>query len=194
MLIINKNREVVIPFLEDIKTTASLKTYTHARNNLLYTNTAISTTDIYLPFTPPCTEWTEVFLDNVRILNKRSRSALNGTEFESYNVTGNYLKFNQPISGNLTVICDTEATHNNDATIINVDNVQGGPLIGSVALFHEPVIQRMPLHGYARLTTDRKSIAYMPNTNYIGDDDFVFCIINNQGQQSKSCCVSIKIA
>ena len=62
----------------------------------------------------------------------------------------------------------------------------------STALYAEPVIITQPVHGYARLTADRQSIAYVPNLNYVGNDTFSWTLITQHGQVGTPKCVYIR--
>lgn len=62
-----------------------------------------------------------------------------------------------------------------------------------ISLYSEPIIITQPRHGYARLTTDRQSIAYVPNKNYKGFDTFSWSMINQHGQIGTPKCVEINI-
>ena len=63
-----------------------------------------------------------------------------------------------------------------------------------ISLYTEPVIITQPQHGYARLSGDRQSIAYVPNVGYKGNDTFSWAMINQHGQISSPKCVQIKIS
>jgi hypothetical protein len=62
-----------------------------------------------------------------------------------------------------------------------------------ISLYAEPIIITQPRHGYARLTTDRQSIAYVPNLNYKGFDTFSWSMINQHGQIGTPKCVQINV-
>ena len=62
-----------------------------------------------------------------------------------------------------------------------------------IGLYSEPVIITQPYHGYARLTADRKGIAYIPNLNYTGNDAFSWALINQHGQIGEPRCVNISV-
>ena len=62
-----------------------------------------------------------------------------------------------------------------------------------ISLYSEPIIITQPRYGYARLTTDRQSIAYVPNVNYKGFDTFSWSMINQRGQIGTPKCVQINI-
>jgi len=60
-----------------------------------------------------------------------------------------------------------------------------------VSLYTEPIIITQPVHGYARLTTNRKAIAYVPDVDYVGNDTFSWSMINQHGQIGVPKCVQI---
>ena len=62
-----------------------------------------------------------------------------------------------------------------------------------ISLYSEPIIITHPTHGYARLTADRQSIAYVPNANFKGFDTFSWSMINQHGQIGTPKCVQINI-
>ena len=62
-----------------------------------------------------------------------------------------------------------------------------------ISLYAEPIIITQPLNGYARLTTDRKSIAYVPNVSFKGVDTFSWSMINQHGQIGTPKCVQITV-
>ena len=61
------------------------------------------------------------------------------------------------------------------------------------ALYAEPVVLTQPMHGYARLTGDRQSIAYVPNLNYVGNDTFSWTLITQHGQIGTPKCAYFRI-
>lgn len=65
--------------------------------------------------------------------------------------------------------------------------------IKGISLYSEPIIITQPVHGYARLTTDRQAIAYIPDVNYTGNDTFSWSMINQHGQIGTPKCVQIII-
>ena len=62
----------------------------------------------------------------------------------------------------------------------------------STALYAEPVILTQPVHGSARLTTDRTAIAYVPDIYHAGNDTFSWALITQHGQIGDPKCVYIK--
>lgn len=62
-----------------------------------------------------------------------------------------------------------------------------------IALYSEPVIITQPYHGYARLSTDRKNIVYVPDVGYVGNDTFSWSMLNQHGQIGDPKCVSITV-
>ena len=339
------NYNVVVPTTPDLTLSMKPRTTSNAsRNNLEYKINVTDATHITLPWIPIAQDWVEIYLDGIRIVNPRITSVTGGSLFEVFNVSNNVITFNEPINGEVTVICDTEPTHFWGSLIINAKNVQGfyvyttvhdfeilkwtitagtvngltynvfyepGPqfqansyvviencmpsvfngnfkvlhstpesvtfrgettleirdddpspivtdrvwynttskkynhavvdkvtsavtiktyqtksdlakevtLVESppgksymtkfgtvsgfgnatvkqlqgISLYSEPIIITQPRHGYARLTTDRRSIAYIPNINYKGFDTFSWSMINQHGQIGTPKCVQINI-
>jgi len=284
------NYNVVVPTIPELRLDGNKRTDPNAeRGELSYTFTAEQTFYVELPWTPTASEWIEVYVDNIRLINPRITSDIGGSLFETFNLVGNRgIKFAKPLNGEVKIICDTKATHWWGAVIVDPKNVQGeveyvtlndfvfndwpiingsvngfnyrisfepGPkfqsntyiivegcqppffngnyrvtgstlssvnfrgnvprppgtriispgvisgfgngvvkrALDSVGLYAEPVIITQPYNGYARLTTDRKSIAYIPNLNYVGNDTFSWALINQRGQISEPKCVYIKI-
>ena len=281
------NYNVVVPFTPDLKLYMKPRyTQDADRNELRYETTVNNAVALELPWLPTAQDWVEVYVNHIRLVNPRVRDATGGSLFEVYNVKNRIIKFNQPISGLVTVICDTQATHHWRSLIMNADNIQGfyvykeahdieianwkiwggqvkgltynvyfdpGPTyrantyviidgctptsfngnfqvtrssagsvtfrgntagifsmttpgtikgfgnikakeLDGIALYTEPVIITQPHHGYARLTANRKSIAYVPNVGYKGNDTFSWSMINQHGQIAEPKCVQIHIA
>lgn len=285
------NYNVVVPTTPDLNLTGKKRTDPNGdRGELTYSFTADSVTYVELPWQPTASEWIEVYINGVRLINPRITSDLGGSLFEVYNNIGNNtLRFSTPISGEVTILCDTKATHWQGSVIVDPKNVQteyiykelydfvftewpvtGGTGRGftyrvnyevgpkfepntyvlvegcspsffngnykvlnssygsvtyrgnvvvapgtrmnslgtvsgigngvvktsniGVALYSEPIILTQPYNGYARLTTDRKSIAYTPNLNYVGNDTFSWSMINQRGQIGTPKCVYINIS
>ena len=186
------NRDVVIPFAKDIRIIVPKNNGNFARqeNRATYECNAVSF--ITLGFTPVANEWIEVFVDGFRLLNPRIKSIVGGNLFENYNMVGNRLVFAQPITGQVTVVCDTKPLPAYNTFLIEVNNVQGKNS-ARASLYIEPVIMAEPYNGYARLSADRMSMVYLPRTGFTGHDSFSYCLINNLGQYSKNFCVYIKV-
>jgi len=282
------NYNVVVPVIP------SLRLYTNRRTDRegdraakIYNITVEDCTYLELPFTPASREWVEVYINGIKLINPRITNIDGGTLYEVFNLDGNAIRFNQSISGNLKIICDTKAAHWWGSLMIHPDNVQtllkkkelnnfifmdypvaGGQITGfnyrvnvkpgakfkansyviidqcepaefngnyqvissdlgtvrfrgnvalpnittmskigvisgvsdalidvpdSIGLYAEPVVITQPYHGYARLSTDRKSIAYVPNRNYVGNDSFSWTLITQHGQIGDPQCVNIKV-
>jgi hypothetical protein len=282
------NYNVVVPTVPELRLTGKRRLDpTGDRGELVHTFTATETTVVTLPWIPTASEWIEVYIDNIRLINPRITSALGGSLFEVYNlISNNILQFTRPITGEVKIICDTKATHWWGSVIINPKNNQAEfeyktlhdfnfydwPIIGGsatgfnykiyyepgpkfesnsyvlvdnceptifngnyqvksstlgsvtfmantaarttmtksgkisgfgngtvkktvgISLYSEPVIITQPYYGYARLTTDRQSIAYTPNIGFIGVDTFSWALINQHGQIGDPKCVTIQIS
>ena len=185
------NYNVVIPVAEDLYLTCNSTEQTSPRLANIATIT-VSGTTMTIPFTPTCSDWVELYSNGRRIINPRVKQRLGGTQYEIFNVSGNQITFNQPQQATYTVICDTKPLHDTTSLIIDINNVQGF-LSTTASLYVEPIVMEQPANGYARLTTNRKSIAYMPSYGFIGNDSFSYCVINNHGQYSRNYCVNITV-
>lgn len=62
-----------------------------------------------------------------------------------------------------------------------------------IGQYCEPVILTQPQHGYARLTTDRQKIAYVPDAGYTGNDAFSWAMMTQNGQIGSPKCLQIKV-
>lgn len=191
-MILIPNYNVVIPVAADL-----YLTYQAPQTAVLrleqQTTITVSGTTATLPFTPVCEDWVELYKNGRRVINPRVKNRIGGTRFEVFNVSGNTITFNESQQGTFTVICDTKPTHALDSLIIPIDNVQGA-LSTKASLYIEPIVMEQPQNGYARLTTDRKSISYMCNYGFTGTDSFSYCVINNHGQYSRNYCVNITVS
>lgn len=281
------NYNVVVPVTPDLRLyTKPRYEYDAERNALTHTVQVTESVAVELPWLPTAQDWVEVYVDGVRLINPRVKNITGGSLFEVYNVTDKVITFEKPITGSLTILCDTQATQHWRSLLINASNVQGfyvyknvynfevanwpvingnyngltynvyyepgpdfqsnsyviirnctptsfngnfrvinstpgsvtfrGKIAGrgtmlkpgtidgfgnatikelqGISLYTEPVIITQPQHGYARLTGDRQSIAYVPSVGYKGNDTFSWAMINQHGQISSPKCVQIKIS
>lgn len=281
------NYNVVVPQTPDLRLFGKRRnTYDGDRQELRYQFTAADTTQVQLPWIPTAPEWVEVYIDGVRLVNPRVASIEAGTYYEVFNLDNDVIRFSKPVTGQLTIICDTRANHWWGSVVVGTKNVQayselknlynfniyewpvsGGAINGfgyrvnyvpgpqfeansyviisdcvpskfngnfkvtngtlgsvnfrgnvpgrenmtkpgtisgfgnavvkqtqGIALFSEPVILTQPYNGYARLTGDRKSIAYVPNVGYVGNDTFSWSMINQHGQIGEPKCVVITVS
>lgn len=280
------NYDVVVPTVPTVRLETKKRTTTDAdRNELVHEFVADSDTIVELPWNPVSTHWVEVYVDGIRLINPLTGSQKSGQIFESYNVVGRIVKFNQPLTGQIKIICDTAATHHWRSLVIGAQNVQafyetkqlydfrikewpiyGGQAVGTnyrvnykpgpdfltnsyviisgcepkkfngnflvknstegtvffdsststrvtmtkkgvisgfgnlkvnsmtgISLYSEPVVLTQPYHGYVRLTTDRKSMAYIPDKNYVGNDTFSWTLITQHGQIGDPKCCIVKV-
>lgn len=192
-MIVLPNYDVVVPSGADMRVFATRNLGSDSRGEYRQTVSSTGTLSISLNFTPPSPEWVEVWVDGARLLNPRIKSTDGGTLFEIFNVQGNVINFSNYISGQITIICDSTPVVSQAATTIEIENRQGFRSSRS-SLYVEPIILVPPQSGYARLSTDRQSMCYVPQTNFIGYDTFSYCLINNHGQYSKNYCVYIKVS
>lgn len=93
--------------------------------------------------------------------------------------------FNGPVTARSTI--------SRKGTISGFGNLTINTTVG-IGLYCEPIVITQPYHGYARLTTDRRSIAYVPDKNYIGNDTFSWALINQHGQIGEPKCCNINVS
>ncbi len=146
---------------------------------------------VTLSFTPIVPEWVELYYNGVRVINPHVANTVGGAVYKKYNVVGNQIIFDTPLSGTIKVISDTEVTHDYRATILDVMNVQKNQ--GKPGLYCEPIVITQPIHGYTRLSTDRQSIAYVPDVEYSGVDTFTYSTITQNGQVGVVRCAFVVI-
>ena len=118
------------------------------------------------------------------IITHNSPSSFNGN-FQVISSTSGSVEFKSNIAA-VTTIHDTGSISGFATDYTWYQNT-------TIALYAEPVIITQPVHGYARLTADRQSIAYVPNLNYVGNDTFSWSLITQHGQIGTPKCVYIKI-
>ena len=188
-----KNRRVVIPFANDIELSVSSNISTYNRGANIYSTTANNAFQISLPFLPLCTELTEVFVNHMRLINPKVQDIIGGTQYQEYNVSDNNIDFENSLTGDIRIVCEMQPMPEYNAITILINNSQGFKSAG-ISLFHEPVVLTEPLHGYARLSFDRKELIYQPKLNFIGQDSFSYTLINNQGQYGKPKCIFITVS
>lgn len=281
------NYNVIVPVIPDLRLYVKKRTDVAGDRKVnVHTFTAVDTVYEPLPWIPASKEWVEVYIDGVRLINPRIRSAEGGiTYYEVFNIENNALRFTSPISGEVRVTCDKTASHWWGSVLLEGQNVQayytykqvydfvfnkwpvtGGSINGfnyrifyepgpefqansyviidgcrptsfngnfkvatsnlgqvtfrgnvaardsmqkfgsisgfgnavikhteGIALYSEPIIITQPYNGYARLSTDRKSIAYVPRLGYVGNDTFSWAMINQHGQIGDPKCVTITV-
>ncbi len=196
-MVLVENRRVVIPFAKDLYEECPInQSLSVARNENRFTQVLVTPTpQISLPFNVLCEDWVEVYLDGKRLVNPRAYGDFGGTEYEKFNVASQTITFKAPITGEVTVISDTNVPSADEEEVgifIGVENSQGYKS-KTVSIYHEPVVMTEPEFGFARLSFDRKSILYVPNYGFSGADQFNYCIINSHGQQSRNRCIRVKV-
>lgn len=120
------NYNVIVPNIPDLRLITKRRTdLTGERGELSFNYTASETTFFRLPWVPTATEWVEIYINGIRLINPRVTSAIGGSQFEVFNIVDSTgVLFTTPISGELTVICDTKATPWYGALKIDPRNVQ----------------------------------------------------------------------
>jgi len=147
-----------------------------------------------LPYNPA---WVEVWHDGFRLVN----STLDfGKTFRAFRVSGQVIYFQDPIlEGTLKVYADGAFNYDLPEYTIDVNNIQGAQTKNTVdgqmlaGYFCEPVILTEPRRGYVRLSDDRHSLIFIPETGWEGYDSFSYVMINDRGQASEPKCVFITV-
>lgn len=168
-----------------------------SRHSQYFSMEAADTTVVTLPWNPTVNEWTEIYLDGIRIANITTDF---GIHYNPYTINQNVITFTSPLTGTLEVFCDnTLAPGVRDSNVINFDNIQGAETTATLpdqtfaATWCEPFVCAQPYHGYVRMTDDRKSLMYIPNQFFYGNDSFSYAYISQRGQLSKPKCVFISV-
>lgn len=120
------NYNVVVPITPDLNLyTVPRYVYDAERQALTHTVQVNETVTVKLPWLPTAQDWVEVYVDGIRLINPRVKSATGGSLFEVYNVSDKTITFEKPVTGTLTILCDTQPTHHWRSLLINAKNVQG---------------------------------------------------------------------
>lgn len=154
------------------------------------------TTEIELPWVPASPEWVEVWQDGFRVINQSFDFGATSV----YKVEEHFLRFAEPIEGFIKVVADSEFFYDMPEQYwVRVSNEQGAKTKNTVAgesriaYNCEPIILTEPIYGFAKLSGDRKSIIYVPNYNFEGDDAFSYSVFTDRGQLAEPKCVNINI-
>lgn len=233
--------------------------------------------DIYPPFpeslnsrgnlTPMMTPGTYDIVSNIppingtRLLNpqyatptvKGSATTLAAPKETFFVTKDNRIKFSRPLTGVVTVVCDTVPTPSRYGTKINKDNVQsmqyftqqfnparwaqGGNIAATVtekpipsgpvsslppsltprayretadtnalklynsqlrlrvgdSHYSEPMVLAQPQNGYVRISSDRKSMVYVPFPDFVGEDAFTYTLLTQHGQSGQAKSVYVEV-
>lgn len=202
------NCRVIMPIANDIELTVYVNEPTlefpviMGRNELSFTYTMALTTQLEVPWKIPGPLMVEIYKDGIRVINRSTdfgTTHLDPPQL-TYSIDGQMITFNQPVAGEIKVICDQRIEPRVPKEyIITFDNIFGGETVAPemdetyAATWIEPVICTQPYNGFARLTDDRKSIIYVPNPGYLGEDSFSYTLINLRGQTAETKCIYITV-
>lgn len=186
------NKHVIIPTQSEIIARTAIRNTVLPRQANTHNVIVINQQSITLPFTPAVPAWVEVYVAGKRLINPVLERKIGGAIYKTFNVVGNTILFNEPVTGEIDVIVDTVPNHHPSSAIVDVKNVQKEPY--QHGLYCEPVILVQPRYGYARLTTDRQSIAYVPNRLFRGTDSFSYTLITQLGQVGPAQCAFIVVS
>ena len=124
------------------------------------------------------------FLDQSYVIIKGCIPTKFNGNFQVVRSTPNTVYFTSNITPRINMIVN--------GTITGLGNVTVNSMEG-IGLYSEPVILHQPYHGYVRLSTDRRSMAYVPDRNYVGNDTFSWSLINQHGQIGEPKCCVIRV-
>lgn len=151
------NYNVIVPTVPTIRLTTFRRT-TDDGNRLarVFDFTANETTLIQLPWMPTSPHWVEIYIDGIRLINPTTTNTVSGREYEVFNVLGNLIRFNTPVTGQLKIICDTQGAHWQRSLIIGADNVQA---FFETENLYDLVTENWPIEaGFAQGTSYRVQI------------------------------------
>jgi hypothetical protein len=61
------------------------------------------------------------------------------------------------------------------------------------SVYVEPIALTQPCWGYVRPTADRKSLLYVPPTNFRGSETFTYTLLSQKGQAGPPKCITVKV-
>jgi hypothetical protein len=170
---------------------------TVTRGAQVYSETITSST-LTLPWTPSNPNWVEVYVDGFRMVNASYNF---GETRNAFTISNKVISFSGPVDGLVQVINDRFFRYDfPEDNYIRVSNSQGAKTKNTVpgnylaSYFCEPVVLTQPYNGFARLTDDRKSVVYVPNYNFVGQDTFSYTVLSDRGQIAEPKCVYITVS
>ena len=130
------NHHVIVPKTQELSTRLThivSDPETRRQAHVQHAN-LVNAANITLDFTPLSDLWIEVYIDRYRLINPRYATDNNsrGIGYEHYNLRGDKIEFSSPVTGNVTIVCDTlpynvgETLHraNVSGMTITFDNIQ----------------------------------------------------------------------
>lgn len=191
------NARAVQPFVRTIETTTDVLNFSLPRGHQEQTLQVDNALDVTLTIPVINRFWIEIYLDGFRLINYTRDF---GNTYLTYNLIGNQIIFSQPVTGSLRIIADNPSFDDlAGGLVIPVNNVQGArtratqPGQNYLALHCEPIILTQPVFGYARLTSDRMSIVYVPPLGFNGGDAFSYTVISDRAQIAEPKCIFIQV-
>lgn len=119
------NYDVIVPVVPDLQMYAKRRTTADADRKHLVVERAVSnTTIVQLPWAATNPNWVEVYLDGIRVVNPPIPGRGPTSIYEVFNIKNNVIKFVRPVTGQLKIICDTQAVQHWSSLIIDPQNVQ----------------------------------------------------------------------
>lgn len=170
-----------------------------AQNVNVYNGTYNGETTTALGFTPYGTDFVDVFINGVNIINKVVNSVEGGYTYSAFTVLGSNLSWVMPPNTGDTLKI-VSYLGNNEQYPFRIDlsailiqgkiyNNKVPTFTGSVECY--PVIMSQPLNGFVRIAWDRKAFEYSPQTGKPIGDSFSYKLVSRYGQESESACIFI---
>lgn len=191
------NARAVQPFVRVLETRTGILGVPFPRGHQEQTIVVDNATEVILTIPIISRFWIEVYLDGFRLINFTRDF---GDTYLTYNLVDDRIIFSQPVTGSLTIIADNPSFDSlAGGLIIPVNNVQGARTRATTsgqhfgALHCEPIVVTQPVHGYARLTSDRLSIVYVPPLGFNGGDAFSYTVITDRAQIAEPKCVFVQV-
>lgn len=191
------NARAVQPFVRLLDTRMDSLVISNPRGHEEQTVQLDNETEIILNILVINKAWVEVYLDGFRLINYTRDF---GSTLLTYNILEDRIVFSEPVTGSVRIISDNpDFSEGAGGLIIPVSNVQGARTVATGsgqhfgALHCEPVVLTQPAFGYARLTSDRLSIVYVPPVNFNGGDAFSYTVISDRAQIAEPKCVFIQV-
>lgn len=191
-MILVPNEKVVVPLVSKLVVSAAGHSKSDFRGEHRWVGIIDTQGRVNLPFVPLSEQWIQVYVEGQVVYNME-------WERQFYMLDSNTIQFAQHYANkSVLIIVDTKDDVPSWATIIPFTNIQGAKrnalaMEYYAATWCEPIIITQPVNGWVRLTSDRASLGYVPNTGFRGNDAFAFSLISQRGQIGMTVCVDVVV-
>lgn len=170
-----------------------------SQNVNIFNGVHTSETMLNLGFAPYGTDTVDVFVNDVNIVNKITKTVTGGFQHSRFSITGSMLTWvKPPNSGDVIKVVSylsfsepAFATIDLSELLIQgkvVDN-EDQTFTGSVECY--PIIMHQPMNGFVRPAWDRKGFEYSFKSGAPAGDSFSYKLVSRYGQESDPCCIFI---